>query len=99
MRIPAQRADDRTSKRSDTGSQQDVTDDATRAGAEEAIAGLVGLFLLVFLMVVVVVFMWVVVIGLLLLLLWGRVGILLRGVAVGLVGRRLVIRRVLRVGL
>lgn len=75
MRIPTQRANDRTSKRPDTRSQQDVTDDATGAGAEEAIARLVGLFLLVFLMVVVVVFiMWVVVVGL---LLWGRVGILL----------------------
>lgn len=77
VRIPCQSANDCATQRSDTGSQKHVTNDTARASAEEAIARLVRLFLLVFLLVVVVVvFVWaviVVIVEWLLLVLLGRV--------------------------
>lgn len=88
MRVPSQRANDCTTERPDTGSQQDITDDTAGAGAEEAVSGLVRLFLFVFLMVVVVLVGTVVVGWLLLRRGRRRVGVLLLWrVAVGSVGR------------
>lgn len=95
MRIPSQRANDRTTERPHTGSEQDITNDTAGAGAEEAVSGFVRLFLLVFLMVVVVL-VGAVVVGWLLLLRRSkrrRVGVLLLWrVAVGAVGRWLRVR-------